>query len=482
MDWGKWIIVLLLFILVLGNFGIIGEDSSNIGSSVGSIRSSLDDLVDKVPSESDVNRTARNEELKKKLDEDTFTDEDFAQESTASDIYNTNVDINTSSSEMNDLFRKTSDSYNNFITFTEHRIDVPSTYPFNSERLEYIENGAVTDFNSSDKTVDLPCRWQLNGTAGDKQTIRTRQRIRYVPGYEAEYGMAWFLDEEITEGTQVIVEHGNGDSGFSAVYNSTGSYYRIKKNGTVTNIKEFDNPVNFTQPQIDKGRVNMYGVGNSKLYKYYLNEDHSDSFEKVVQVGNLNDLSTKEFNLPLRVTLDCSDATSCPTLNVGSFQSKQRGSAQEIDREKKFTLFGLGGSIDDTSWTTILAIRKTSDKENIHVNLARISGIPTSTMKVNAFAVRDGRTDATQFQTPPGTNSENDVIEYTTNVSTPTNTSEGRQMNEVLLSADNKNKGALAAEETITPIYDDEVVVFMAKAKSVSNGAVDLSVETLQEW
>ena len=114
--------------------------------------------------------------------------------------------------------------------------------------------------------------------------------------------------------------------------------------------------------------------------------------------------------------------------------------------------------------------------------MAEITGIATHRMKVLAFAVSPDQTDATNFTTPEESTAENDAIETTTEITTPTTPEDGRQAALVLLDADNTQRSETARETVKTPIYDDDIIVFMAKTKSSSNASIDLSVKTLQEW
>ena len=385
---------------------------------------------------------------------------------------------------LSDLFFRSSDAYNNIVADnTVHKVDIPSTYPFSSERLEYIENGALTDFASSTKTVDDPAKWVLNADAGDVLTIRSRQRVRYTPGYESEYGISFHVLNDLPDGAKVIVEQGNGQNSFRSVYTNNSSELQLIRDSTVQETVSFENPVPLTQPQIDKGRVNMYGVGSFILLKSYIDSDFQDRFEEAARIGDLNHVSVDNFNLKLKITIDCSEASEGATLHALSMQSKQRGNASRIDREKQFIKFGLGGSIEDTEWTPVLALRKNNDKENITVDVSSVTAIPTARMKVVAFAVNEADTDATGFATPEESNPENDVVEITEDVTTPSSpTNNGRQSLEVLANADNRNSATISETNTITPIYDDDVIVFLAKTKSGTGHSVDLLVKTAQAW
>lgn len=385
--------------------------------------------------------------------------------------------------ELEKLFTFSSNDFRDIIADkTVHRIDVPSTYEFSSERLEYIENGTQTDFDDSTKTTDDPAKWVLNASAGDTLTIKTRQRIRYTPGYENDYGISWHLADTLPDGAEIIVEQGNGSNSFRAVYTNSGSRYELVRDSTVQTTEEFVNPVDLQQPQIDKARNTMYGVGSSTLYKFYLNEQFEPVLDKKAQVGDLDHLSVDNFNLSLKITIDCSNASSGAELHVGSMEAKVRGNATPINREKEFVKYGTGGSIDDTGFTPVLAMRTSTEKANVTAEIAQIGMVPTADMKVVAFAVRPDQTDATDFVTPEESNPENDVIEITENVTTPTDPVDGRQATVVSATAANKEKSGRSLETAFTPIYEDDVIVFLAKSKDTTGDSVDIIVKTLQEW
>ncbi len=383
---------------------------------------------------------------------------------------------------MSRLLFRSSDPTNNVIADTTlHRIDIPSTHPFNSGCLEYTENGTITEFATSDNTTDYNNRWEITVPAGDTMRVKTRQRVRYVPGYEIEAGLSWFLSNPLPDGAELRIKHANTNDGYIERRTNTQSSLIVQRDGTNVTTIDFDSPVGCCQPQTTIFR-NSFEVGSTILYKYYLDEDYNTVFDEMVRAGDLDNISTGNFNLPLEVELDCSNATEPATVNIASMYSKKRGSANRIDREKEFTLFDLGGDINSTTWTPILALRKALDKENITMDLSEIVGIPTDRMKVIAFAVRPDQTDATDFATPEETTPENDAIEITTNITTPTTPEDGRQAAEILANASNVNKADVGREQTVTPIYDDDVIVFLAKTKDVSNASIDLAVKTLQEW
>ena len=385
-------------------------------------------------------------------------------------------------SNMSDLTFNSSDAFNNIIASdTVHRIDVPSTYNFSSERLIYFENGTRTDFGNSSKTVDDPAKWILNASAGDVLSIETRARIRYAPGYENEYGISWHIEGDLPDGAKVIIEQGDGTNGFRAVYTNKGAEYQLIRDSTVQDTFTFEKPVPVTQPQIDKGRNNMYGVGNSKLYKYFLDAEKRDVFEQVARVGDNTHLSVDNFNLPMKVTIDCSGSTSGAEFHVGSFEAKTRGNGTPITREKKNVEFDLGGSIDDTSWTPILAMRKQPGYENVTVDITKFKVFPTDRMKFVLVGVDPENTDATDFTTSSETTAENDAVQYTRTVTTPT-TPQGRQMSGVLADGGKKGEGIDSAETTITPLYDDDVLVMLARTKKATGSSVDAEVTTSQEW
>lgn len=396
--------------------------------------------------------------------------------------------INSSRSserELNELFNFSSDSFDKVVSDnTIHKIDISSTHPFNNERLKYYENGAHTDFFNSANTTDDPSKWVITAPAGDTLTIESRQRLRYVPGYELFYGTAWYAESNLTEGQKIIVSLGNGEDAFRAVYTPQGQQneYRLVRNSSVVETVGFTSPVPVTQPQIDQGKTNMYGVGATQLFKNYLDQNFNQSTELLAKIGDINNVVTEEFNLKLRITIDNADGTEPRTLNVMSMQAQDFGNAEPLVRTKAFTEWDLGGTIDDTSWTPILALRKDNDQPSILYNLKTLTIIPSDTMQVSAIAVSPDQTDATGFTSPDSTNPENDVTEITRDVTTPTDPSVGRQEASATAVSQNVNQSKTERVNVLTPVYDDDVIVFMARTRSASNASTDLVVRSEQEW
>lgn len=373
---------------------------------------------------------------------------------------------------------------------TIHKIDVTSTHPFNRERLKYWENGVDTDFATSTKTVDDPTKWVLTADPGDELTIESRQRMRYVPGYEILTGLAWYAENKLTAGQRIIVSLGNGTDAFRAVYTPEGvnDEYRLIRGGAEIKSEEFDNPVPVTQPQVDHTQSNMYGVGITELKKVFVrppSNSDGNAIQKVKRVAQLYDTDnvvTNEFNLKMRITLDNTNGSEPRTLNAMSMQGQDYGNAEPLTRQKAFTEWGLGGSINDTSWTPILALRKDNDRESIIYNLTEVSIIPSARMQVIATAVGPDQTDATGFAAPNESSTENDATEITTNVTTPTDPSIGRQEGSVVGTSQNAAQSTKQTTRIKTPVFDDDVVVFMARTKTGTGASTDLTVKTEQEW
>jgi hypothetical protein len=128
------------------------------------------------------------------------------------------------------------------------------------------------------------------------------------------------------------------------------------------------------------------------------------------------------------------------------------------------------------------AMRKDIDRESINYNLRTVTTIPSDTMQVIAVAVSPDQTDATGFDTPESANPENDATEITRDVTTPTDPQVGRQEASVTAVGQNVNQSQTEKINVLTPVYDDDVVVFLAKTRSAGNASTDLVVRSEQEW
>ena len=414
-----------------------------------------------------------------------------------SDIDGTNTDMEYTRTR---FVRDISKAATNFDTLiadgTQSVVDTPSTYPFNSERLELITEGTVSESTEFEDT-DGGYKLSVNGDATDAIELRARQRVTYIPNYELLFGIAYFMDAELEAGQRLeaaFTDNGRDNGYFIRIENDSREAF-IRNGGTVVDSKEWGvngatdpyerDSVDETLPQVLRTFLSWYGDGNANFTLTSPGPNADLNNETVAKVANRQDVATGEINLKLSIRLECTEATSAATLNALSMGALVQGTGSVTNRTKPANNFGLGGDIGSASFTPILALRRQLDKPQIATQLDSFEIVPDSTMEVDAMAFPDTETDASDWDVPPQQDPENTAIEQTTNISTfPTDgdgNPEGRLI-DIVASTASGNRGERSEADVQSEFYEDEYLVFLARTKSASDANVDLLYETRQEW
>lgn len=378
---------------------------------------------------------------------------------------------------------------------TTSLLDVPSTYPFNSERHALVQEGSVTD----SEFVDNPGEFQLsvNGNSGDAHELKARQRLTYQPNYELLWGAGYYMQNELEPGQRLTVALTNParDNGYFTEITAGGQRTYILNSGMEIDSREwgsqdersnpYTNGLDETQPQVHRQYLTWYGDGSATSTLHYAGADSVPQNPRVATVANRGDVATGEINLQISIRLECTEATAANTVNVLSYGALNRGGGSFTNRTKPANNFGLGGAIGSTDFTPICAVRRRSGFEEIPTQLDNYEIVPTDAMEVAAVAFPEGTTDATDWNVPPQQDPENTATEQTTNISTfPTDANgepDGRLIDIVIATASG-NKGDRAEADVQDEFYEDEELVFLARTKAASNSSVDLLYDTRQEW
>lgn len=388
-----------------------------------------------------------------------------------------------------------SDSFNNQLTRGEKsRIDIPSPVGFNTERLKKITQGSV-DPSTNFSEVDGHFEIETTGSTDDRFRLESHERVRYTPGFEAEVGVACRFPSDLQDGDRVLIgitdNNLPSDDGVQFLFDGPDNVKcRIRGGGTTRRETDADLPDDFDpkNPFIAKILYNLYGVGTCMFVFSYTSTSNSNKGDiqknkKVAEISVNDDWTVDSFTLHVfaDVAVDDSNNTTGSTIEVGSMQAVIRGDVVATDRQKSVNGFGLGGAIDSTSWTPLKAYRIDPNRDNIYVQLRALEGNPTDTMKLAAFAVDPSKTDASGFTEGGEVLSANSVMQTTTSVTTPTSPT-NRQIGFVSVAGGSKNKSTVQEDEAVTPLYDDEIAVIMAKTKSASNASTDIVTKWTEEW
>lgn len=325
---------------------------------------------------------------------------------------------------------------------TTNRLDISSTYPPNTERHKFTVNG-TEDREFTTQFTNQPGTYQLTASDGDTVSLSSREQFRYVPNYEALFGIAaWYETDATTlsNGQRLFVELSDDERNNAFGYEFTPGDTRafIRSGGTLidelpqsefgayTNGKAekgdpFDH-IDRDQPLNPRGYLNWYGVGQFRPTLSYTQSDSQQSNETLGYLSNQDDVTTEEINLKPRVVLDADAGAASYTVNVGSMGTLIRGGATEFDRPRAAVFYDLGGSIGATyaGNDPLLAKRHAPDKQNVSVKLDIPEFSPSGDVTVDILvgAVSPSETDATGFAPSRQGDAQNTAVEYTTNVST----------------------------------------------------------------
>jgi len=317
---------------------------------------------------------------------------------------------------------------------TVNRLDLPSTYTPNTERHKLTVNGTeVRDFDDPAFT-NLPGKYQLTAADGDVVEWCSRERLRYVPNYEALWGIATWYETaaaDLTPGQHLYAELSDDTRDNVYAYELTaGNTRTFQRSGgervdQVTESEWETSPYDYIdrdQPLNPRSFLTWYGVGPSKSTATFTVSDGQPRSPTLGYTHNMTDIATEEVNLRLRVVAAADPGAPEFTVNIGSMGALIRGGATEFDRPKAGTLYNLGGSIGAT-WADnvpVLAVRHASDQRNVTVGLEVPEFSPAGdvTMEILVGAVEAGATDASGFAPFQQAQSQNTALEATTNVST----------------------------------------------------------------
>ena len=327
---------------------------------------------------------------------------------------------------------------------TVNRLDIPSTYTANTERHKLIVNGTeVRDFVDPAFT-DQPGKYQLTAADGDTIAWASRERLRYVPNYEALWGIAaWYetAADQLSGDQRLFVELSDDarDNVYGYEFTPGNTRIRMLSGGTLvdertesewgdfpddrpTDRNPFDFDAARDEPLNPRAFVTWYGVGPARTTLAHSGDEGNPRNPTLGYLANNDDVATEEINLRLRVVADADAGAAEFTVNVASMGALVRGGAIKIDRPKSGILYDLGGSIGDT-WADndpLLAVRHDSKKRNVTLgkDVPAFSPAGDSTIELLVGAVAESETDASEFAPYQQTQGQNSALEATTNVST----------------------------------------------------------------
>ena len=379
---------------------------------------------------------------------------------------------------------------------TQSILDIPSTYPFNSERLELITEGTVTEADNFENG-DGSYRLSINGTEGDAIELRSRQRVTYIPNYEILWGIAYFMQNALEPGQRLTAAFTDPDreNGYFLRIDADERTAFIKNGGTIVDqttwgeAKRSIDPykrdhLDETVPQVARTYLSWYGDGNADFTLTSSGPDADLNNETVAKVANRQNVATGEINLKLSVRLEATGDTSANTLEALSMGALVQGGGSVTNRLKSSIDTDLSIPSDDME--PLVAFRRREGYKNIVTQLTEFTAIPSAKTRILAVAFPEGTTDATDWDVPPEQDAENSAVERTTDISTFPEDADGNpdgRLVGLLLALDGQgNRRVPTGGDVFEPFYEDEELVILGETVASTTAQTDLVVRTRQEW
>jgi hypothetical protein len=394
------------------------------------------------------------------------------------------------------------DAFYRPLTGYTNQIDLPPTYPFSEERYRLEINGTRTHIDETAKATDRNYDFVLEPAAGDRITIRTAERLRYIVGFDAVASWAW--QQLTTLDVDDVVRVGVSDlarNGYYVEYTGEDSAAGYTAEAIIENATDgivaresFGSPVDPTATQRDAVWWNWYNAGRARFVKTYT--DDGEQFNDVVaRLSRDGEPATEASNLFLFLELDA--ATAGQQLSVGSMGYATLADVSPTVRRKVVRYTGLDYS-GSGGYEPAMALRLDQTKDNVFATATNltVSGFSSTGGEAILVGVDPSLTDASGFGTPDQVTTDSSIIEGTTNVTTfPDSTRTavtsatsfaGYQILHTSLNAagDDLSEGQVATSaKERAPIHSDDVAVLLVRPDDGSaQSGLTAVAEIAEEW
>jgi len=377
-------------------------------------------------------------------------------------------------------------------------INLSSTYPLSQTR-DIWQN-----------VNDMPSEKQLYLNEGSDEIsfVRSSERARHIPEYEAEVGVGVrIFDTDVEDG--VAMRWGyfeNDEDGFedigSAFYfgiDSDGIFvaedtgdeftptrvYQENWNGdTLSGEGGPDNPseleLDLSHGVISQIGFIYYGYGPVRM-RFWVYDQERRSYEKVVAhtFSFPRRTSLEEVNLPLRAEIVANQpATKDYELNIGGRQFSIVGQYTPQTRLRSHARAN-GVSLSDTSWTTVISFRPKNNFENI---TARLQSVVAFTDDDARFMVRKGTnliSSGASYSSPSNTEPSETAMEVTTDSADP---NAGVKIAEGFMAGGQGGRQTITADNVNVAIGDREEVAFFVRNIEGSGSSKASIIRWEEEW
>ena len=358
---------------------------------------------------------------------------------------------------------------------------------------------------------DMPSEEQLYLSEGSDEIsfVRSSERARYIPGYEAEVGVGVRIpDTDVEDGVRMRWGYfENDDDSFEGVGNAF--YFGIDSDGVFVGKDDTKNefsasrvyqenwngdtltgeggPDNPSELELDASRGVIsqigfiyYGYGPVRM-QFWVYDQERRSYEKVVAhtFSFPGRTSVEEINLPLRAEIVANQAASKDyELNVGGRQFSVVGQYTPQTRLRSHTRAN-GVSLSDTSWTTVISFRPKNNFENI---TARVISVGAFTDDDARFMVKKGTdliSSGASYSSPSNTDPSETAMEVTTDSANP---NVGVKIAEGFMAGGQGGRQTITADNVDVTIGDrEEVSLFMRNIQGSGSSKASI-IRWEEEW
>lgn len=347
---------------------------------------------------------------------------------------------------------------------TSNRLDIPGGYPYNTERHRFEDDGTfIKDIANTDRLTDLGGKFQVTAAANETHTFKTHEIFRYVPNFEALWGVAAWAESDLQAGQHFAVEFLDNavTDGYRYHFEGTTDGLDLTleqyRGGTAVDTHTViesgafrldDRPdYDHTTPTVYRGFTNWYGAGITRYEASYPYRDADGDVagqrnSTLGMTADRDDVATDRINNRIGIRVWADAGASEFTVNVCSMGALIRGDATQFDREKAPMFWRVGGSISQYPTDNLadsMAARIDPTRTEVSVSMLPPAFQPVGSgvhMELSVYKVDSTDPDLTvNFDDPDddGTDEgpspaaqareQNDVMQYTRDVTAiPTTT------------------------------------------------------------
>lgn len=375
--------------------------------------------------------------------------------------------VNDARTEFNDLT----------VVDRTNQVDLSSEYPL-SERNDIFTTGV------SHIAADSKYRIRANAST---ESLETVERLRYIPGYMAEAGIALQIPEAPTGDQEVRWGYWDGSDGAYFGWDSTDLFIETQRGGTRQGkvYKEdwsgsthdgFEQ--NLKDGVVTRLILALYDYGHVRFQMFQRNKDREISSTNLHRESPLGNTTLSKQNLPIRVEVDNPDTTDFDVF-VGGRQMTIRGQFDPTARLNGE--FRTDVSLSGTTWVPIMSLRKKAAFDNIGAGFFDVDVIATEDVFLQIRSDAGSTTD-TDYQTPSNTDAGETAVEV--DLSPTASITDGFKRYSTIF------KGGTGAQSTVGQVLEIDLeykrerpVTYFMRTTGAAGGTLDaIQTNWREQW